>query len=111
MPGDVDSLSDDADEGLNARPDVGALSDDDAQAAGSSTSTVRKRVREKPSLTGDEISAQSKQLHAIVQSKCKCADSSCREVFRHDRAKTRLVLQQRIELLELPKMDADKQAS
>lgn len=103
-------------------PVVDTLSDDDcdqirpplhraasSSAASSSSRKQAERVR-KVGLSAEEVSHHSKRLRAVVYGKCKCKGNVCRLYWREHPDTLDSVLQKRIMLKELPKLEADREA-
>ena len=116
---EVDSLSDDEETGnevLRRAASVETLSDDDddlrvAVPASSSSGAKGPRDRRARHLGREEITQESKKLRSVIFSTCKCKDRFCREGFRQDRSAVEALLQHRVQLLELPKNDSDREVS
>ena len=84
--------------------DLNALSDDEAHEASS------KRCKPAKELSSKEVSDQFRRLRCVASSKCKCSGGSCTGPFKEDPGLLDCLLQQRMMLLELPKMEADRMA-
>jgi len=118
---EVDGLSDDEETGNEVLrrwvASVERLSDDDdddlrvAVPASSSSGAKGPRDRRARHLGREEITQESKKLRSVIFSTCKCKDRFCREGFRQDRSAVEALLQHRIQLLELPKNDSDREVS
>ena len=88
----------------SAQHEVDKLSDDEAFEAS------LKRCKPAKELSSKEISEQFRRLRCVVSSKCKCSGSTCTIPFREDAGLLDSLLQQRMMLLELPKLEADRMA-
>ena len=114
----IDHLSDDEETGNEVLRAAGVetLSDDDgdlrvATPPSSNSRAKRPRDRRARHLDREEVSREWKKLRSVVFSKCKCKDRFCREGFRQDRSALDALLQHRVQLLELPKIDSDREVS
>lgn len=110
LPADVATLSDedgvvqhDGDHGA-VPASVDQLSDDEAAEA-----AVLKRQRKAKELDAKEISAQTRRLRALVKSNCKCANGQCRKPFQDDAGLFDQLLQKRMQIIELPKLESDRE--
>ena len=88
----------------SAQHEIDALSDDEAFEAS------LKRCKPAKELNSKEVSEQFRRLRCIAWSKCKCSGGSCTVPFQEDAGLLDRLLQQRMMLLELPKLEADRMA-
>eukprot|EP00435_Cladocopium_sp_Y103_P037038 s3000_g9.t1 len=86
----------------SARCEIDALSDDEAFEAS------LKRCKPARELSPKEVSEQFRRLRAVASSKCKCSSGCCAVPFKEDAGLLDRLLNQRMMLLELPKLEADR---
>lgn len=111
QPQPVDELSDDDEHAAHAEQqgqlrDVDELSNDDDIAE-------RAAAKRKPKkeLTPQDRQAQIQRLRNVVSAKCRCSAGNCRKPFKENPALCHKLLEQRILIMELPKLEADRMVS
>ena len=100
----VDYLSDD--EPQQIVPAVDELSDDGAQAAPARGHAL---LRKRKYLEQDQVTEHFRRLRLVVQSKCKCSSPTCRSPWKSDQAALQDLLQKRLQIHQLPKLEADRE--
>lgn len=118
LPRNVDELSDDEPglaRGLGRVVEVDALSDDDAAPPLPAPARVEARQRvskQKRQPSREEFLAQVNQrLLQVVKTRCTCRNPDCRRPRKEDATKLEKLFKTRTRLLDLPKLEADEEAT
>lgn len=114
LPAAVDQLSDDDQQPIDAVSGaIRELSDDEQHlqpdAPPPPPGPVRTK-RQKP-LGQNELREHAHCLQIAVNSKCKCKDPSCKSAWKNNPGAFDALLQKRLQLHQLPKLEADRDVS
>lgn len=103
----LDYLSDD--EPQQIVPAVDELSDDGAEPAPAPGEHVQLPPRKRKYLEQDQVTEHFRRLRLVVQSNCKCSSPTCRSPWKSDQAALQDLLQKRLQIHQLPKLEADRE--
>jgi len=108
-PSNIEALSDDEHVALQQRQPaaIDTLSDDEVLPAISEGERRKYSKRKSLVLRQDEIVEHRRRLRIATDRNCTCKIQGCRAAWRESQAELQQLLDLRLEIHQLPKMDAD----